>query len=303
MSKPLPFALTQKPLMVANAEEWWLATSGIREQFALTIDRAIALGSTSDRLGYAFLGGYTAAITVLDPTITGLGALCATESAGGHPRAILTTLENGRLTGTKHFVSGGHLATDLLVVAKTGEKNGRPELKVARIAANRPGVKIDEGAALDFVPEIPHGAVTFESAPVDDVLEGDGYERYLKPFRTHEDLHVFGAVIACLLTNCRTQFPQPLTEQFLSLLASIQTLGREDASSPAVHLALAGVLTTATALIDSIDLTLLEPGFRDRLYRDRPLLRLAGRVREQRRVKAWSLFGPHPDPLPKRLVK
>ncbi len=290
MSKPQQFALSQDPLAATSASDWWNQTESTRAQFKVTIDRAIALGSTADRLGYAFLGGYTSAITVLDPTITGLGALCATESGGGHPRAILTTLENGRLTGTKHFVSGGHLATDLLVVAKTGEKNGRPELKVARIAANRPGVTIDEGAALDFVPEIPHGAVTFENAQVEAVLEGDGYERYLKPFRTHEDLHVFGAVIACLLANCRTQFPQPLTEQLLGLLASIQSLGREEASSPAVHLALAGVISTATVLIDSIDLTLLEPGFRDRLYRDRPLLQLAGRVREQRRVKAWESF-------------
>ena len=288
MSKPLQFALSQKPLDATSAADWWRRTEDTRAVNSWSIDRAIALGATADRLGYAFLGGYTSAVTVLDPTITGLGALCATESGGGHPRAILTTIENGRLTGTKHFVSGSHLATDLLVVAKTGEKNGRPELKVARIATNRPGVKIDEGATLDFVPEIPHGAVTFENAQVDTVLEGDGYERYLKPFRTHEDLHVFGAVLACLIANCRTQFPQPLTEQLLGLLAAIQTLGREDATSPVVHLALAGVISTATALIDSIDLTLLEPGFRDRLYRDRPLLQLASRVREQRRIKAWS---------------
>ena len=74
----------------------------------------------------------------------------------------------------------------------------------------------------------------------------------------------------------------------MGLLAAIRTLGREDPRSPAVHLALAGVISTATALIDAIDLTLLEPNFRDRLYRDRPLLQLAGRVREQRRIKAWS---------------
>lgn len=288
MSKPLQFALSQKTLDATSAGDWWRRTEDTRAENSWSIDRAIALGATADRLGYAFLGGYTSAITVLDPSIVGLGALCATESGGGHPRAILATLENGRLTGTKHFVSGGHLATVLLVVAKTGESNGRPELKVARISANRPGVKIEEGANLDFVPEINHGSVTFENAEVDAVLEGDGYERYLKPFRTLEDVHVFGAVLACLVSNCRTQFPQSLTEQLMGLLAAIRTLGREDPRSPAVHLALAGVLTTATALIDSIDLTLLEPGFRDRLYRDRPLLQLASRVREQRRVKAWE---------------
>lgn len=290
MSKPQELALTQTPRKAATVEDWWQQTASTRAEFPVAIDRAIALGTQADRLGYAFLGGYTAAVTALDPTLSGLGALCATESGGGHPRAILTTLENGRLNGTKHFVSGGHLATDLLVVAKTGDQDGRPELKVARIAANRPGVTVEQGATLDFVPEIPHGAVTFNNAPVDAILEGDGYERYLKPFRTIEDLHVFGAILGCLIANCRTAFPQTLTEQLLALMASIQTLGREDARSPSVHLALAGVLTTATALIDTIDLTKLEPEFRDRFFRDRPLLQLAQRVREQRRIKAWTEF-------------
>ncbi|MDP1828482.1 MAG: acyl-CoA dehydrogenase family protein [Archangium sp.] len=259
-------------------------------QFASSIERAIASGAESDRLGHAFLGGYAAAITALDPfvSLTERGALCATESGGGHPRAIQTTLENGMLNGTKHFVSGGRLATVLLVVAKTGDKDGRPELKVARIAANKPGVTVEQGAPLDFIPEVPHGAVTFKDAAVDAILEGDGYERYLKPFRTIEDLHVFGAVLGCLVANGRQAFPQSQTEQLLGLLCAILTLGREDPRSPAVHLALAGVLTTAHALVDSLDLTKLDAGFRERFLRDQPLLRIAGRVREQRRLKAWG---------------
>jgi hypothetical protein len=260
------------------------------QSFTPSIERAVALGAMADRLGHAFLGGYTAAITALDPSLgpDERGALCATESGGGHPRAILTTLENGRLNGTKHFVSGGSLATVLLVVAKIGEREGRPELRVARIGANQPGVTVEQGAPLDFIPEVPHGAVTFKDAQVEAVLEGDGYERYLKPFRTIEDLHIFGAVLGCLVANGRSAFPQSTTEQLLGVLSSIVSLGREDPRSPAVHLALAGVLTTSRALIDSLDLSGLEPGFRERFLRDRPLLQIAQRVREARRVKAWE---------------
>lgn len=284
----LEFALTAEPVTAPN---WWQSTGDIRARFSNSIDRAIALGASSDRLGYAFLGGYTSAITALDSTLgpDELGALCATESGGGHPRAILTTLENDRLNGAKHFVSGGKLATVLLVVAKTGEKDGRPELKVARIAAARSGVSVEQGAPLDFVPEIPHGTVTFKDAPVDAVLEGDGYERYLKPFRTIEDLHVFAAVLGCLVANGR-MFPQSTTEQFLGVLAALQSLGREDPRSPTVHLALAGVLTAARALIESLDLSALPSDFRERFERDRPLLQIAQRVREQRRIKAWESF-------------
>lgn len=270
--------------------EYVLAPRSPQPESLHSIDRAVVLGAMADRLGYAFLGGYTAAITALDPSIgpDERGALCATESGGGHPRAILTTLEHGRLNGTKHFVSCGSLATVFLVVAKTGEKDGRPVLRVARIGTSRPGVMVEQGAPLDFVPEIPHCPVTFKDAPVDAVLEGDGYERYLKPFRTIEDLHVFGAVLACLIANGRSAFPQATTEQLLGVLSAILSLGREDPRSPAVHLALAGVLTTSHSLIDSLDLSKLEADFRARFVRDRPLLQIAQRVREQRRLKAWE---------------
>lgn len=268
---------------------WWNSTAALRRN-ASSIERAIALGARADRLSLAFLGGYTSAITVLDPTLSpdAVGALCATEDGGGHPRAILTTLADGTLTGTKHFVSGGSQATELLVVAKVGERDGRPELKVARIAATAPGVSITDLPPLDFIPEVPHGSVTFTNAKVDTILEGDGYERYLKPFRTIEDLHVFAAILSCLLSNGRTALPQPVQERLLAALAAIRHLATQSPSSPDTHLALAGVLGLCREVIDSLELTAFAPDFRERFERDRPLFRIAGKVREQRRVKAWE---------------
>lgn len=265
--------------------EWWASTAEIRRANPHSIDRAIALGRRADRFGAAFFGGYTSAITALDQSITGIGALCATEEGGGHPRAIQTTLADGLLNGTKHFVSGGTLATDLLVVAKIGERDGRPELKVARIKANASGVKLEDGLVLDFVPEIPHGAVTFSNARVDAVLEGDGYERYLKPFRTIEDLHVFGALAACLVANGA---PQTTAERLEATLAAIRHLARQSPSSPETHIALAGVLALARETIAAMDLSGFSEEFRTRFERDKPLLKIAEKVREQRRAKAWS---------------
>lgn len=287
MSKPLEFVLKQTPREVAD---WWNFSKPTRHQFPNSIDRAATLGATADRLGHAFLGGYTSAITALDSTLgpDDLGALCATEAGGGHPRAILTTLQNGVLNGAKNFVSGGTLATVLLIVAKVGEKDGRPDLRVARVRSTAAGLKAEQGAALGFVPEVPHCAITLTNTPAEAVLEGDGYERYLKPFRTIEDLHVFAAIIACLVANGREVFPPATTEQLLGVLSSLLSLGREDPSAPAVQLALAGVLTTSRALIDSLDLSKLDTQFRARFERDKPLLQIAQRVREQRRVKAWE---------------
>ncbi|MFT3707986.1 MAG: acyl-CoA dehydrogenase family protein [Archangium sp.] len=254
-----------------------------------TIERAIRGGADSDRLGHAFFKGYTAAISFLDPSIaeSEIGALCATEDGGGHPRAIQTTLIDGVLNGTKHFVSGGSQATQLLVVAKIGERDGRPELKVARINAKATGVKVEDLPPLDFVPEIPHGSVTFTNARVDAVLEGDGYDRYVKPFRTIEDLHVFGAIVACLIAN-GSRLSQSTLERFEATLASIRQLASQSPSSPQTHIALAGVLAIARETIASMDGSGFDDDFRSRFERDRPLLRIAEKVREQRRITAWS---------------
>ncbi|MGV3622987.1 MAG: acyl-CoA dehydrogenase [Archangium sp.] len=253
-----------------------------------SIERAILGGARSDRLGLAFIAGYSAAITVLDPSIRELGALCATEAGGGHPRAIQTTLSDGVLNGTKGFVSGGRLAKQLLVVAKVGEVDGRPALKVARIRADAPGVEHTDGIELDFIPEVPHGTVTFTNARVDAVLEGDGYEKYLKPFRTIEDLHVFGAVLGCLVHNGRKVLAQDVVERLLAQLASIITLARQSPSDEGTHLALAGVIASSRTLIDSLDMSAFDSDFRTRFERDRKLLNIASKVREARRQKAWS---------------
>lgn len=254
-----------------------------------SIKTAIERGRASDRLGTAFLGGYTAAVCALDPnlSLSERGALCATEAGGGHPRAILTTLARGRLNGTKHFVSGGTTATVLLVVVKVGEHDGRPKLEVARVRPSAAGVHFEAGPALDFIPEVEHASVTFTDTPVEAVLEGDGYERYLKPFRTVEDLHVFGAILGCLLAN-GTHLPEETAEQLHALLAAITELAGRDPSAAETHLALAGVLRLAKTLLEVLRAEHFEPEFWRRYERDRRVLDVAQKAREQRRLKAWE---------------
>ncbi len=241
-----------------------------------------------DRLGYAFIAGYSSAISVLDPTIVEIGALCATEVGGGHPRAMQTTLVDGALDGMKTFVSGGRLAKQLLVVAKVGEVDGRPSLRIARIRADARGVEHGDGLELDFVPEVPHGTVKFTNARVDAVLEGDGYEKYLKPFRTIEDLHVFGAVLGCLVHNGRRVLVRSVVESLLAQLSAMVTLARQDPRDVGVHVALAGVISSSKILVDVLDLSAFDADFRARFERDRVLLDIATKAREARRAKAWS---------------
>lgn len=258
---------------------------------ASTIDRAVLGGLRADRVGYAFVAGYTAALAKLTGT-EGISALCATEAGGNHPRAIQTRLENGRLNGRKRWTTLGGRASSLLVVASIGEAEGRNRLKVVRVSSDQKGVRIVSMDDAPFVPEIPHAEVHLDDVEVrdDDVLPGDGYERYLKPFRTAEDLHVHGALLGYLIgVGRRSSWPRERIEELMSVVAAVRNLTAEDPLAPATHVALAGLLTAAHFALERVEAcwATVAPETRARWTRDRVILNVAGKAREARREAAW----------------
>jgi alkylation response protein AidB-like acyl-CoA dehydrogenase len=272
-----------------------------RAEGASPIDDALLEGASAATIAAAFAAGYGAALRALVPSLPrdARACLCATEAGGAHPRAISTTLApapdgDGYLVdGEKRFVTGGPLADLLLVVATTGlDEAGRPKLRLVRVPARAEGVTLTEMPPLSFVPEIPHAEVRFAGVRVgaDALLPGDGYARYVKPFRTIEDLHVHGALLAWLTAvGERSRFAPPLLERLAALLAATRALALADATAPATHVALAGLLQTARALLAD-----LEPAWaqvdaptRAQWERDRALLTVAERARTARTEAAW----------------
>lgn len=289
------------PVPFAGFADWWARTAPLRARWPGTVERAVALGFAADRLGMAFAGGYASAVLALDPSLPEEpGALCATEDGGAHPRAIAARLEGGRLTGTKRFVSGAPWARTLLVVASEGTgAGGRNRLRVVRVPAGAPGVRLEPGPELPFVPEVPHASVVFDGVEVQpaDVLPGDGYDAYLKPFRTIEDLHVHGAALGYLLGVARRAgWPPALREGLVAALATAVALRDADPRAPSTHVALAGLLGLAERLLADAEpcWEAVEPAERTRFARDRALLQVAGKAREARRVRAWELLGGPP---------
>ena len=186
------------------------------------VAQAILGGFAADRVGWAFAAGYQAALRQLlagfneQPAADARLALCATESGGNRPRDIATVLrrdgDGWRLDGAKSWITLGEAATELLVVARLDEGGDRPALKVARVPAGAAGVTLENKAPLEFVPEIPHTAARFESVavPGDGLLDGDGYDTVVKPFRTIEDTFIALAVQAWLLREARARrWPAP----------------------------------------------------------------------------------------------
>ena len=235
-------------------------------------ERALAGGRASDRLGFAFASGYQAAAERL----FGRGlrtALCATEAGGNHPRRIDTRLVGDEVTGEKTFVTLGTHADRLAVVARAGERDGRPALKVVLVDAAAPGVRVHPLPALPFVPEIPHARLTLDGAR-GEVLDGDGYVQVLKPFRTVEDIHVHLGLLGLLQRYAPSGGVDAVADALVDL-------AEQPPLDPAVHLALAEALDQTRALVAT-------PPPVPFWERDRPLLDIASKAREARRRRAQT---------------
>lgn len=307
MSAPFEVILAPPPAAAhEEVEGWWLAHRQATAHLPRPVDRAIVGGARVDRLGFAFAAGYRAALDALGPDLPAdaLASLAATEAGGGHPRAIHTTLGTDAdglyLEGQKEWVTLGRRGGVLLVVAAlpAAEPPGpRPVLRLVRIDADAPGVTLEALPRAPFVPEIPHARVALTHVRVapEAVLPGDGYDDYLKPFRTVEDLHVHAAILAWLgAVTRRAGAPRALTERLLATLAAARALTAEDPRAPALHLATAGLLELTRSLLADLEPLLAREGgaFAERWTRDRALLGVAAKARAQRTTAAWSHFSP-----------
>jgi acyl-CoA dehydrogenase len=288
--------LSLTPPAVDTLDAWWAATREPREAATTTADRALVGGVLSDRLGFAFAGGYQEALRALVGH-DGICALCVTEARGNAPKDIDTTLTPDGdafvVTGAKKWATAGPLASELLVCAKTGvDAQGRNALRMVRVSTAAAGVTLEPSAA-PFVPEIPHAEVTLDRVRVDAsaVLPGDGYADYVKPFRTVEDAHVHCALLGYLVGVARRHaFARDVTERLLAAAVATRGLALADPKDPATHIALAGALSLATTLVAELE-PAWEYGGGDewkRWQRDRALLKVAGAARAARRDAAWS---------------
>lgn len=306
-------AATTVPATTLRA--WWTATATTRATVPRTIERALLGGALADRLGFAFAAGYAEALRFLVPSDADddtIAALCATEDAGNHPRAIRTSLTatgDGHyiLAGRKRWATAAGEAASLVVIASIGDDptTGRNRLRAVRVPVASPGVRLHPSTA-PFVPEIPHAEVELVDVhvPVSAILPGDGYDDYLKPFRTIEDLHVHAALVGYLVGVVRRHgLPLHLLDALLALAASTLALAALDQRSPATHLALAGLLALATTLVDELErawpttttTTTATPldDERERWQRDRALLQVASKARASRLAAARTAVGIH----------
>jgi acyl-CoA dehydrogenase len=284
-----------------DVAHWWPRHVETASRWRGTLDRSIASGFEADRVGWAFASGYQAALHALFPGLPAdrICALCITEAEGNTPRAIKSTLvasgAGWRLYGAKRWTTLGPSGALFLVAARDEAASGeRAAIKLVRVPSDAAGVTVTTMPDTRFVPEVPHAQLRFEAVMLgrDAMLPGDGYARYVKPFRTVEDGHVNAAIVAYLMREARRlDWPKTWIERAAAHLVALRALCAQDPAGPATHVALAGALANATTLTTEADAhwkrTPDDPACA-RWFRDRELFATAGKARELRTTRAWE---------------
>jgi alkylation response protein AidB-like acyl-CoA dehydrogenase len=286
-----------------HVADWWPRWRDGSARAATTAAQAVLGGFDADRVGWAFAAGYQAALRALLPELPSgtVAAFCVTEEAGNRPRDIGTRFTPGAdgawsISGAKRWATLGPASSLLLVVGALADAQprARPLLKVARVPALSPGLRLQPMDDTVFVPEVPHARVRLEQVRVDAsaLLPGDGYDLYVKPFRTLEDVHVSLAVCAYLLREARRHaWPAAFAERLCAVLAALAELATAPASAPATHIALAGTLAFVHALHAEAGVLWAhaadEPAAQ-RWQRDAALFAVASSAGDLRTASAWQ---------------
>jgi acyl-CoA dehydrogenase len=282
-----------------SVADWWPRHRAIAAEHPDTVQQAIVGGFVADRLGWAFASGYQAALRALfaDAPADRICALCVTEADGNSPKAIKSTLKSTGdgwiLNGAKRWTTLGPEGSLFFVAARDeAASTERPSIRISRVLSEAKGLQIKSMPDTRFVPEVPHAQLQFDNVKVEALLPGDGYDLYVKPFRTVEDIHVQAAILAYLMREAqRLSWPEHWIERLSALLAALATLSNMPPSHAETHVGLAGALRISAGLVEEADAFWLKSATDPaamRWNRDRELLKVAGKVRELRTQRAWQ---------------
>ncbi|WP_369958811.1 acyl-CoA dehydrogenase family protein [Pseudomonas benzenivorans] len=280
-------------LPAASLDDWYAA---LLERLVKPTSFELALlgGRLAATPGLAFLAGYQGALRVLWPSAPwSLGALCVTENNSLRPADLSTRLSGLALSGRKDFVTAADAADWLLVAAREETKGEAPRLALGVVRNGAPGVRVEPLRAMPLMPDIGHARLHLEAANCER-LAGDGWDDYVKPFRSIEDLHVLTAVCAWLHGVGReSNWPQDLQLRLLGLLAGCAEVARQNLTSAASHLLLGGLFAQFAAMAAELDKACAAgpEHWAGMWRRDKGLLEIAETARGKRLSKALAALG------------
>lgn len=222
-------------------------------------EKALIGGFCSQQFSFSFLAGYQAALEAMFPGIADpdrLKALCISEEKGNHPKMIETRLVNNLISGQKTYITAGTAAEQLFVLCKTPEVDeGRPVLKMVILSPTMEGIQV-EHFPLPILTEVEHGRMTLNDVIIStkQILTGDGYLTYTKPFRTREDIGVGTAYQAMLLRQAMEYgWEEELRDQLMLSLYNLSKFHDMKPLDPQTHLLLTANEKRFLDLLPSIE--------------------------------------------------
>lgn len=293
----LPLA-QEKPLKSFTSTKDWS-----KDYYSLVKDmppfeKAIYGGFTCQQFSFAFMAGYQAALEHMFPTIAPnqLKALCVSEEKGGHPKAIQTTLSNNQLNGLKTYITAGSDVEHLLILCKTDKVvNGRTQLKMVHVPKDAEDMEVTN-FELAFMKEVKHGKLSIKGTPIAEsqILAGDGFSDYTKPFRTLEDICVSAAYQAMLLRQAIDyKWDGHLRDQLLLNIYTLKNLLSLPLLAAETHLLLAANEANFENLLPNIELNIEETGsaaFMADWAVNKKVIALGKKIKGIRLAKARSRF-------------
>ncbi|SFI32004.1 Acyl-CoA dehydrogenase [Collimonas sp. OK307] len=287
---------------VETAEQWVLHWPAHVNDWASTVMLAIAGGFKADRLAWAFASGYQGAIRAIvrQAEAHEIFAFCATETVS-NPLIVNTKWrysESGKVivNGIKSWAPMGHVCTSYLVAcAELGApEQTRPPQRVVRLASSTPGLKADPLPSGGIIPELGRARVQLLDASTDasNMLEGDGWSTFIKPFKRVEALHVAAAVLAHLLREGRSRkWPSSYMQRVLTSLAVLCDLSRDWSAAPMTNVVLADAIDNAHMLAIEAQVHWTRGELDEsaaRWERDRGMLSISAAVQERSAARAWE---------------
>ncbi|MDO9616246.1 MAG: acyl-CoA dehydrogenase [Pseudomonas sp.] len=283
----------QTRLPVVGLEAWY---ASLLERIGNPAPLQLALlgGRLAATPGLAFLAGYQGALRALWPAAPWtLGALCVTENRSTRPADMSTRINALTLDGRKDFVTAAEAADWLLVAAREEDAGAPVQLALGVVRNGAPGVQIETLPALPLMPDVSHGRLHLQGAQCER-LAGDGWDDYVKPFRTLEDTHVLAALTAWLFgVGQESAWPQALQLRLLGLLAGCAEVARQCPSAAGSHVMLAGLFAQFDSLRSDLDNAFAagDAHWAQLWQRDQGVLAIAGSARSKRLQKAQTALG------------
>lgn len=271
---------------------------------------AVTAAARADRLAWAFFCGYQGAIQAAFPAQARMGhpsAFCVNE-AGLKLTEVATVLHQHKghlcLKGVKSWALAGVADLQLFVLARSvsGPVKGAGSLVCTHLPLSAAGTTLSERRPQGPVPELPHAEIRFDDVAVlpGQLVAGDGYADFAKPFRLREDVFVTACALAYLFGEGRSgAWPTPWAQKCLAALCGLHACAILDPRRPETHVLTAGTLAAAGEVIHDVEFLWGRSAVESltRWHRDLPLLSLGKEARRQRVRGAWQSIGwPFPDP-------